>query len=45
METIALHPNQQIREIQDWRNYLGGGGNTSLTSEGGYGVDTSFQFP
>jgi hypothetical protein len=45
LESIALHPNQQIREIQNWRNYLGGDGDTSLTSEGGYGVDTSFQFP
>lgn len=42
---IALRPNEQIREIQNWRNYLGGDGDTSLTSEGGYGVDTSFQFP
>ena len=43
--TIALHPNQQIREIQNWRNYLGGDGDASLSSEGGYGVDTTFQFP
>jgi len=45
LETIALHPNQQIREIQNWRNYLGGDGDTSLSSEGGYGVDTTFQYP
>ncbi|KIM44337.1 hypothetical protein M413DRAFT_379448 [Hebeloma cylindrosporum] len=44
-ETIALPPDQQIREIQNWRNYLRGDGDTSVSSEGGYVVDTSFQFP
>ena len=44
LDSIALQPNQQIQEIQNWRSYLGGDGDTSLTSEG-HGVDTSFQFP
>ena len=47
LESLSLHPHQQIRQIQDWMTYLGDDSDNKIsTSEGGYYVvDSSFQFP